>query len=88
MIKLQNLTVRMAGRILIEHLSLTLNEGHRYGLVGRNGTGKSTFFKVLLKTLQPDEGSLEIPARVRIGHVAQECRERRFLPFQEDGVCG
>ncbi len=62
----------MAGRTLIENLSLSLNEGHRYGIVGRNGTGKSTFFKILLKTLQPDEGRLEIPARVRMGHVAQE----------------
>ena len=48
MIKLENITVRMAGRTLIDGLSLTLNEGHRYGLIGRNGTGKSTFFKILL----------------------------------------
>jgi len=72
MIKLENITVRIAGRTLIENLSLTLNEGHRYGLVGRNGTGKSTLFKILLKTLHADEGNLEIPARARLGHVAQE----------------
>lgn len=82
MIKLQNLTVRMAGRILIEKLTLTLNEGNRYGLVGRNGTGKSTFFKVLLRTLQPDEGTLEIPARVRIGHVAQETPSGPLTPLE------
>ena len=72
MIKLENITVRIAGRTLIENLTLTLNEGHHYGFVGRNGTGKSTFFKVLLKTLHPDEGQLEIPSRVQLGHVAQE----------------
>ncbi len=81
MIKLDNLTVRMAGRILIENLTLTLNEGHRYGLVGRNGTGKSTFFKVLLKTLHPDTGRLEIPARIRIGHVAQEAPSGPTTPL-------
>ncbi len=82
MIKLQNITVRMAGRILIEHLSLTLNEGNRYGLVGRNGTGKSTLFKVILKTLPSDEGTLEIPARVRIGHVAQETPSGPLTPLE------
>lgn len=81
MIKLENLTVRIAGRTLIENLSLTLNEGHHYGLVGRNGTGKSTFFKVLLKSLSPDAGRLEIPSRVRIGHVAQEAPSGLTTPL-------
>ncbi|MBS0271773.1 MAG: ABC-F family ATP-binding cassette domain-containing protein [Proteobacteria bacterium] len=82
MIKLENITVRIAGRTLIENLSLTLNEGHRYGLVGRNGTGKSTFFKVLLKTLHADAGQLEIPARIRIGHVAQEAPSGPTTPLE------
>jgi ATP-binding cassette subfamily F protein 3 len=82
MIKLENITVRIAGRTLIENLSLTLNEGHRYGLVGRNGTGKSTFFKVLLKTLHADAGRLEIPARITIGHVAQEAPSGPTTPLE------
>ena len=81
MIKLENITVRIAGRTLIENLTMTLNEGHRYGLVGRNGTGKSTLFKVLLKTLHPDAGQLEIPARVRLGHVAQEAPSGSTTPI-------
>lgn len=82
MIKLENITVRMAGRTLIDGLSLTLNEGHRYGLIGRNGTGKSTFFKILLKTLHPDSGHLEIPARVRLGHIAQEAPSGSATPLE------
>ncbi|MBX9620704.1 MAG: ABC-F family ATP-binding cassette domain-containing protein [Alphaproteobacteria bacterium] len=82
MIKLENITVRMAGRTLIEDLSLTLNEGHRYGLIGRNGTGKSTFFKILLKILHPDSGHLEIPARVRLGHIAQEAPSGSATPLE------
>ena len=82
MIKLENITVRMAGRTLIDGLSLTLNEGHRYGLIGRNGTGKSTFFKILLKTLSPDSGHLEIPARVRLGHIAQEAPSGSATPLE------
>jgi ATP-binding cassette, subfamily F, member 3 len=82
MIKFENITIRMAGRTLIESLSLTLNEGHRYGLIGRNGTGKSTFFKILLKMLHPDTGHLEIPARVRLGHIAQEAPSGSATPLE------
>ena len=82
MIKLENITVRMAGRTLIDSLSLTLNEGHRYGLIGRNGTGKSTFFKILLKMLHPDTGHLEIPARIRLGHIAQEAPSGSATPLE------
>lgn len=82
MIKLENITVRIAGRTLIEDLTLTLNEGHRYGLVGRNGTGKSTFFKILLKELHPDTGEIEIPARVTIGHIAQEAPSGSTTPLE------
>lgn len=82
MIKLENLTVRIAGRTLIENLTLTLNEGHRYGIVGRNGTGKSTFFKVLLQTLHQDEGRLEIPSRIRLGHIAQEAPSGNTTPLE------
>lgn len=82
MIKLQNLTVRIAGRTLIENLTLSLNEGHRYGLVGRNGIEKSTFFKILLQTLSPDEGRVEVSARVRMGHVAQEIPKGSLTPLE------
>src|SRR3989338_4806610 len=81
MIKLENLTVRIAGRTLIENLSLTLNERHHYGLIGRNGTGKSTFFKILLKTLHPDMGSVAFPSRVRVGHIAQEAPSGSSTPL-------
>jgi ATP-binding cassette subfamily F protein 3 len=82
MIKLENLTVRIAGRTLIENLTLSLNENHHYGLVGRNGTGKSTLFKILLKTRHPDEGQVDIPSRIRIGHVAQETPSGSLTPLE------
>ena len=50
--------------------------------MGRNGTGKSTFFKVLLKTLHVDGGRLEIPARIRLGHVAQEAPSGSQTPLE------
>lgn len=82
MIKFENVTVRIAGRTLIEKLTLTLNEGHKYGLVGRNGTGKSTLFKVLLDTYHAEEGKVEIPVRVTLGHVAQEAPAGNMSPLE------
>jgi ATP-binding cassette subfamily F protein 3 len=82
MMKLENLTVRMAGRTLLDNLTLSLNEGHHYGLIGRNGVGKSTLFKVLLGTLSADGGKVTIPSRARIGHVAQELPEGPLTPLE------
>ena len=82
MMKLENLTVRMAGRTLLDNLTLSLNENHHYGLIGRNGVGKSTLFKVLLGTLHPDGGKVTIPSRARIGHVAQELPEGPLTPLE------
>jgi len=69
---LRDLTIRMAGRTLMDGASLQLDPGRKLGLVGRNGTGKSTLFRVLTGALQPDGGEVRIAARARMAHVAQE----------------
>lgn len=69
---IQDLTIRMAGRPLMEGASLQIDDGRKVGLVGRNGAGKSTLLKAILGELQPDGGDIRIAQRARIGHVAQE----------------
>ena len=69
---IQDLTIRMAGRPLLEGASLQIDDGRKVGLVGRNGAGKSTLLKTILGDLQPDGGEIRIAQRARIGHVAQE----------------
>ncbi len=69
---IQDLTIRMAGRPLMEGASLQVDDGRKVGLVGRNGAGKSTLLKAILGELQPDAGEIRIAQRARIGHVAQE----------------
>jgi len=69
---IQDLTIRMAGRPLMEGASLQVDDGRKVGLVGRNGAGKSTLLKAILGQLQPDGGEIRIAQRARIGHVAQE----------------
>ncbi|WP_426956480.1 ABC-F family ATP-binding cassette domain-containing protein [Muricoccus radiodurans] len=69
---IRDLTIRMAGRVLLDGAGLQLDPGRKLGLVGRNGAGKSTLFRVLTGTLQPDGGEIRIAARARMAHVAQE----------------
>lgn len=72
MLILNDITVRIAGRLLIDHSSVTLPSGSKTGFVGHNGTGKSTLFRVITGDLAPETGEVVIPKDTRIGQVAQE----------------
>jgi ATP-binding cassette subfamily F protein 3 len=72
MLIIDDLTVRIAGRTLIEDATARVTPGARVGLVGRNGTGKSTLFNVITGELHAETGHVEIPPRWRIGRLAQE----------------
>ncbi|WP_282058086.1 ABC-F family ATP-binding cassette domain-containing protein [Lentibacter algarum] len=72
MLKLENISYSVAGRNLIEDASVSIPTGHKVGLVGRNGTGKTTLFRVIRGELPLDTGSFSLPSRARIGGVAQE----------------
>jgi ATP-binding cassette subfamily F protein 3 len=72
MLVIDDLTVRVAGRALLENASARVTPGARVGLVGRNGSGKTTLFNVIAGDLSPEHGSIELPPRWRIGRLAQE----------------
>ncbi|MCI5077202.1 ABC-F family ATP-binding cassette domain-containing protein [Oricola sp.] len=72
MLQISDLTFRMMGRPLFEEASAVVPEGMKVGLVGRNGTGKTTLFKMITGDLAPESGSIELPKGLRIGQVAQE----------------
>ncbi|MCF6099981.1 ABC-F family ATP-binding cassette domain-containing protein [Mesorhizobium muleiense] len=72
MLIINDLSLRMAGRLLLDHASLTLPAGSKAGLVGRNGTGKTTLFKAITGDLASETGSIGLPKNTRIGQVAQE----------------
>lgn len=69
---LRDLTLRMAGRPLLEGASLQVDTGRKIGLVGRNGAGKSTLIRAILGEVGLDGGDIRLAARARMGHVAQE----------------
>jgi ATP-binding cassette, subfamily F, member 3 len=72
MLQLSEITCRVAGRTLLDNASAALPTGARVGFVGRNGTGKTTLFKVITGELQPESGVASIPRNMRMGEVAQE----------------
>ncbi|MBR0827983.1 ABC-F family ATP-binding cassette domain-containing protein [Bradyrhizobium manausense] len=72
MLSITDLSVRLAGRLLIDQSSVQIAPGSRVGLVGRNGTGKSTLFKVIRGELAAESGSVTLPPRWRVGSLAQE----------------
>lgn len=72
MLQINDLSLRIAGRLLLDHATLTLPEGTHAGLVGRNGTGKTTLFKCITGDLASETGSTSLPRNMKIGQVAQE----------------
>ncbi len=72
MITINDISARIAGRLLIDHASVSLPSGTKAGLVGRNGAGKSTLFRIITGDLASESGSVTIPKNARIGQVAQE----------------
>ena len=72
MLHLNDVTLRIAGRVLLEKATVHLPAGQRIGLVGRNGAGKSTLLRMIRGDLQPDQGDFRMRSNVRLGWVAQE----------------
>ena len=72
MLSITDISVRIAGRLLIDHGSAQIVPGARVGLVGRNGAGKSTLFQAIRGELPTETGTITIPPRWRVGSLAQE----------------
>jgi len=72
MISINQVSLRRGSKLLFENVTFQAHPGNRIGLVGANGSGKSSLFAMLLGKLEPDEGSLDVSAADRISHVAQE----------------
>lgn len=85
MINIKNVTVEFNGKPLFEDASFSINYGEKIGLIGRNGSGKSTFFKLLTKEREPDAGEVEIPEYYTVGHLSQHIKFTKKTVLEE--VC-
>src|SRR4051812_4323037 len=87
MIRFSNVTLRRGVKVLLEAADVTLNPGQKVGLIGSNGTGKSSLFALLREELHADRGEVDFPAHWRVAHVAQEtpALERPAVEYAIDG---
>lgn len=74
MITIQDLSISFDGKALFNDVNVHFNQKEKIGLIGRNGSGKSTFLKLLLKELEPDSGEIKIPRNYKIGYLEQHIR--------------
>lgn len=87
MLTFSNLSLRRGTRLLIKDASFTIYRGEKVGIVGRNGTGKSSLLSLMLGELQPDAGSFDRPSQLVLAHVAQEldATDQHAIEFVMDG---
>ena len=82
MLTITDLTVRLGGRTILDRASAAIPPGAHLGLIGRNGAGKSTLMKVVIGLIDPDEGSINMPRRTRLGYIAQDAPTGTASPFE------
>src|SRR5579872_5934185 len=87
MITLHNIVLRRGPRILLQDVNWTIYHKQRIGLIGANGSGKSSLFSMLLNQLHADQGDLDVPRQLKFAHLAQEtpAYDRSALDFVLDG---
>lgn len=72
MIAASNVTMQFGAKPLFENISVKFANGNRYGLIGANGCGKSTFMKILSGELEPSVGNVSVDPDMRVGKLRQD----------------
>ena len=72
MLSTANITMQFGAKPLFENISVKFGDGNRYGLIGANGCGKSTFMKILGGDLEPSAGNVSLDPNERLGKLRQD----------------
>ena len=75
MISLENISIGFQEKVLFDNLNWRIPRGSRIGLVGNNGTGKTTLFRTIVGLVYPDKGNITLPRNRRIGYLPQDLIE-------------
>ena len=78
MLRITDITYSVSGRTLLENTSVTIPAGHKVGLVGRNGTGKTTLFKIIRGEMVLDTGDISLPKGWKSAAFPKKSPETRF----------
>ena len=74
--------IRLAGRTLLDGADLTVDQGRRIGLIGRNGVGKSTLLRAIAGEIGLDAGEIRLASRARLAQIRQEMPEDDATPLE------
>ncbi len=88
MVELSNITKQHGSQVLFLDASMKVNPGEKVGLVGANGAGKTTIFRMILGEDRPDEGSVERPKRLTLGYFRQDFAEWRARSVLAETIAG
>ena len=72
MLSLTNIALRRGSALIFDGVSFTIFQRQKLGLIGANGAGKTSLFKMILGELDVDQGDMDIPSDLRMAHLAQE----------------
>lgn len=84
MLNIQNVSIHFAGRYLFDNVSISVGDNDRIGLIGRNGTGKSTMLKLIYGLESPESGKILIPNKYKIGYLPQEIKTDSVKTIYEE----
>jgi ATPase subunit of ABC transporter with duplicated ATPase domains len=88
MIALSNITKQYGRRILLVDTSFQLNPGEKVGLVGPNGSGKTTIFRMIVGEESPDGGEVSVPKRTTVGYFRQDVEAMSGRPVLDEAIAG
>ena len=75
MLQIKGLTYRVGGRTILSNATANIPKGRKVGLVGANGVGKTTLFRLIAKEIFPDNGHIQLTKKRRLGYVTQDLKE-------------
>jgi len=70
-IEMHNVSLSFKDKVILKNFDFLFNRGERIGIIGKNGTGKSTFLNILTQTMQPDSGKVVIGETIKVGYYTQ-----------------
>ena len=76
LINIQNVNLAFGGPVIFDGINLSIEQGEKVSLTGRNGTGKSTLLKLISGSISPDSGSISIQKGIRVAFLLQEVPQR------------
>lgn len=86
LLRVNHISKSFGGDVLFENISFDINQGEKIALIGKNGTGKSTIFKMIINQLSPDQGDIFLHGQTKIGYLSQNIIENEDNSLYQEAL--